>query len=80
MNASTKCNVVAVTLATSEYRIQRIALEDTLAKGLVSSFDFSCRIGYNQDSSEWGKGGAEGGMGAWDRAWVLKSVYSKRTQ
>ena len=28
------CNVVAVTLATSEYKIQRIGLVDTLAKGV----------------------------------------------
>ncbi|KAL3144516.1 hypothetical protein ABBQ32_004250 [Trebouxia sp. C0010 RCD-2024] len=40
------CNVVAITLATSEYKIQKIGLEDTLAKGLVSSIDFSCPIRY----------------------------------
>ena len=39
-------NVVAVTLATSQYKIQRIGLEDTLVKGVFSSPDFSCPIRY----------------------------------
>ena len=42
--AARPCNVVAVTLATSESKIQRIGLDDTLAKGLVSSLGFSCPI------------------------------------
>ena len=46
------CNVVAVTLATSEHKIQRIGLDDTLAKGLVSSLDFSCPICYMTDLEE----------------------------
>ena len=46
------CYVVAVTLATSEYKIQRIGLDDNLAKGLVSSLDFSCPIRYMTDLEE----------------------------